>query len=143
MAIHDIESPLQPLVALAAAISSNTNTDGAIIDTANFEMGLVFYLDVISRTDGAYELQIFESDASNMAGATQIVAPKLLPTTLSGNSITAPTAAVTQGSILQKLGVYANKRYVRARIVSTAVTTGATLRVLAVQKGELTPVPTA
>ena len=143
MAIHDIESPLQPTVALAAAISSNTNTDGAILDTANFEMGLVFYLDVIARTDGAYELQIFESDDSSMAGATQIIAPKLLPTTLSTNSITAPTAAVSQGTILSKIGVYANRRYVRPRIVSTTVTTGATIRVIAVQKGEQTPVPTS
>ena len=142
MAVHDIESVLQPRVALAATISSNTNTDGSIIDTANFEGGLLFTLDVTAFTDGAYELQLFESSASDMTGATQITSPNILPTTNTTNSISA-SAAVAAGSILGKIGAYGNLRYVRPRIVSTGVSTGATVRVDVIQKGELTPVATS
>lgn len=141
MSVHDIQSMLQPRLALAATIASNTNTDGSIIDTANFELGTMFTLDVTAFTDGAYELQIFESDSSTMVGATQIVAPKILPTD-SGNSISA-SAATSAGAVLGKIGIYSNRRYVRPRIVSTGVTTGATVRVIVTQKGELTPVATS
>lgn len=141
MAIHDIQSDLQPIVAFAGDIGSDGDNDGAILDTADFELGLMFTLDIPVFVDGSYELQLFESDASDMSGATQIVAPRILPTD-SGNSITA-SAAVAQGSILGKIGAYANLRYVRARVVSTGVTTGATVRVIATQKGEVVPVATS
>lgn len=142
MAVFDIESNLQPRVALAATITTDTDTDGEIIDTADYELGLVFYLDVTAYTAGNYELQLFESDDSGMAGATQIVAPAILPTDLGANSISA-SALVAAGAVLQKIGAYSNKRYVRPRIVSTTTGAGATIRVTVVQKGEYTPVPTS
>ena len=142
MAIKDIESKLQPRVALAATIATDTNTDGSIIDTANFELGLLFTLDVVSFNDGAYELQLFESNDSGMAGATQIVAPAILPTDLGANSISA-SAAVVAGDIVQKIGAYSNLRYVRPRIVSTGTTSGAEVRVTVIQAGEESPVATS
>lgn len=139
MAVHDIESNLLPIVALAAAIGASTTTSGAILDTANNELGLLFLLDVVAYTDGDYELQLFESDDAAMAGAVQIVAPKILPTNLGANSIT-EGAVVAEGAILQKIGAFSNLRYVQARVVSTSVSTGATVRVVAIQKAELSPV---
>ena len=140
--IKDLQSELQPVVALGAVISTNTNTDGAIIDTANFQLGIMFTLDINLFSDGAYELQILESDDSGMSGATQVVAPNILPTDLGANSISA-SALVAQGAILQKIGVFGTKRYLQARIVSTGVTSGATARVTACKAAELVPAATS
>lgn len=142
MAINDIESTLQPRTVLNDNITTNTTTNGSILDTADFELGLVFYLGTANFTDGSYELQLFESDDPAMAGAVQIVAPKILPTTNVANSIT-QSAAVPGGGILQKIGAFSNLRYVQPRVISTGVTTGALISVIAVQKGELSPVETA
>lgn len=138
MSVKDIESKLNFIVALSAVIGSNTTTSGAILDTAAKELGTVFILNVPVFTDGSYELQIFESDDAAMAGATQVVAPKILPTINANDSIT-EAAVVAEGATLQKIGVFSNKRYLQARVVSTGVTTGATVNVIATQAPELTP----
>lgn len=139
MAIKDILSKLQAQTAVLAVISSNTTTNGIILDTANFELGLMFSLTIDAFTDGSYEVQLFESDDSGMAGATQIVAPNILPTDLGANSIS-QAAATISGAPLPKIGAFGNKRYVQARVVSTGVTTGATVHVGVVQEAEQSPV---
>ena len=139
MAVKDILSDLQAQTAVLAVISSNTTTNGIILDTADFELGLMFSLTIDAFSDGTYEVQLFESDDSGMAGATQIVAPNILPTDLGANSIT-QSAATISGAPLPKIGAFANLRYVQARIVSTGVTTGATVHVGVIQKAEQVPV---
>lgn len=138
MAVHDIESELTFSVALAAVISANGTVSGEIIDTAHYELGFVGAADVTAYTDGDHEVQLFESDDSGMSGATQVLAPKILPTTNTSGVLTL-SAAVAAGDVLEKIGAFSTKRYLQFRIVSTSVTTGATLRINVAQRAELRP----
>lgn len=130
MAVKDIVTKLQENVALTAAVTSNTTTVGAILDTADFELGLMFTLYVADFTDGTYTLLLEESDDSGMAGAVTIPTDKLI------GLLPAASAASASGSILGKVGVFSNLRFVRASVVSTGVTTGALATVISTQKAE-------
>ena len=139
MAIKDIESSLQPIVGLDATFVGNTTELGVAFDMQNYEIGILFTLDVFDFTDGTYELQLFEADNSSMTGATQVIAPNILPTDLGANSIS-QNMLVTAGQILEKIGAYGTKRYVQPRVTSTGVTIGAQVRVVCIRQGEIDPV---
>ena len=134
MAVQDIASDLQETVALTAVISSDTTTTGAVIDTADFELGLMFSLGVDAFTDGTYTLLLEEDALIGFASPTVISGDKLIGT------LPAASAASAQGSILGKVGVISNERFVRASIVSTGTTSGATVNVIATEKAETMPV---
>lgn len=134
MAVKDIRSNVKQTVALTAVITTDTTTNGAILDTADFELGLMFGLDITAFTDGTYTLALQESDDSGMAGAVAITGDKLIGT------LPVATAATAQGADLGTVGVISNLRFVRAQIVSAGTTTGATANVIATQVAENMPV---
>ncbi len=134
MAVKEMRSNIAALIALAATINSNTTTNGAIVDTANYDLGVTFLLDCTARTDGTYTFQVFESDDSGMSGATEVTGEKLV------GSVSAITAAIAQAGSVQRLGVIGTKRYLQLRVVSTLVTTGATIRSTVLLGAELVPV---
>lgn len=106
-----------------AAISSDTTTNGEIIDTQDFN-ALTFVMMVGTRTDGTYTLKVQEGDESDLSDAADADASDLVGT-LSDTAVSASNG-------LSKVGYVGNKRYVRASVVSTSVTTGATVGVVAV-----------
>lgn len=119
----DSASNLAPRVGLnTAAISSSTTTNGNIIDTQDFN-SLTFVLNVGARTDGTYTLAIQHGDAANLSDAATPDASDLVGTT----AATAVSAAQT----MSKIGYVGNKRYVRCNVVSTSVSSGATVGVTA------------
>lgn len=124
MSKHDIHNGLLARVALnTAAITSNTTTNGTnIIDTQGYS-GLEFLMTVGARTDGTFSMTIQHGDASDLSDATTVDASDLLGTTAQ----TAANTAQTQ----KRIGYVGNKRYVRANVVSTSVTSGATVGVAA------------
>jgi hypothetical protein len=134
MAKFDIKSKMILQTALAAAIASSTTTNGSILDTANYDLGLTFALSCVAFTDGVYTLQVWTSDDSGMSGEVQLTGDNLIGT---APAVSALSAA---GGTLGVVGVIGNKRYVRVKIVSTGVTSGATVRVLAIQSAEHQPV---
>ncbi|MEE9223039.1 MAG: hypothetical protein V3V40_06240 [Nitrosomonadaceae bacterium] len=134
MAVKDIRSNLLQLVALVRTIASIGTITGAIIDTANFELGLMFSVNV--TTFGAGEtitLILEESDDSGMSGATVISGDQLI------GALPVLTAVVAEGATLETVGVISNKRFVRASI-STVTTNSSTIVVAATQKAENMPV---
>lgn len=108
----------------SAAITTNTNTDGAIIDTAGYE-SLEFYLLTAAITDGTYTLQIFHGNDSGLSDATQATVAN--EEVLGSVAVTSANANSTR-----RIGYVGKKRYVRLRIVSTGVTTGGTMGAVAV-----------
>lgn len=114
------------------AISSNTTTTGAIIDTADFDMGIYFAVDIYAYTDGTFTLKIEDGDDSGLSDAADVSTTQLVY-----GSLPALTAAIAEGGILAKEGIHSTKRYVRASIVSTGVTTGASVQVLAIAGAEV------
>jgi hypothetical protein len=133
MAVKDIRSHAQSNVALSANISTNTTTNGAILDTANFELGLMFTLMASAYTDGTYDVTIEHGNDPALADAAALSSDNLIGT-LANMQLTAVSAS---GAKLKTIGVFGNKRYVRLNIVSTGVTTGADLHVISTQIAEL------
>lgn len=136
MAVHDIRSDLQHSVGDIAIISTNTTTNGAIIDTADFENGLMFAVLISLFTDGVYDFTIEEGDDSGLSDAAAVSIDKLIGT-LAALQL---TAANVEGDVLKTIGLFSNKRFVRINTVSTGVTTGATIVTIVTERGEDMPV---
>jgi len=119
---------------LYAAIASDTTTVGAIFDTADYELGFSVLLSAPVWVDGTYTLKLEESDASDMAGAVDIPAVKLI------GALPVVAAATVNGVALGKIGVFSNLRYIRVSIVSTDfAATGATIQVEVIKHAENCP----
>lgn len=113
-------------------IGSNTTTVGAIFDTRNFDLGIYFALQVAAFTDGVFTLKIEHGDDSGLSDAADVTTAMLVYGTLPSLA-----AATAEGAMLPREGVHSTKRYVRASIVSTGVTTGADAQVLIVKDAEM------
>jgi len=137
MATQDKRSKTLVRRAFNADISSDTNTDGDIIDTAKYDLGIVFTFDITTFADGNYALQVFESDDSGMSGATQVAGDQLIP----GSTAPELDALTAAGAVLTTIGVISNLRFLRARVVSTNTTSGATVIGSVVLGPELMPDP--
>jgi hypothetical protein len=135
MPTRDIRSNLLPKLALNANITTSTTTSGSIIDTADYDLGVMFQLACIAYTDGTYTPNILMSDDSGMAGAVSVPAANLIGT-YAGAVLNALTAG---GATLKTLGVVGTLRYLQFQIVSTSVTSGARIVVENVNKPEILP----
>lgn len=136
MAIKDIRSQNLQQDAFNQFISANGNFDGAILDTADNDGGFMISVMTANYVDGSYSVSIFESDDSGMAGATEITDPQKII----GTSPIVVSAATASGDILETMGVFSNKRYLRVRVVASAVTTGSDVIVVSTQAPEVVPV---
>lgn len=135
MAVRDQVTKMKMVQSSYDAIASDTTTVGAIIDTADFELGFSVFLSAPVWVDGTYTLKLEESDSSTMVGAVVIPTAKLI------GSLPVVAAATVDGAALGKVGVFSNLRYIRVSIVSTDFdATGATIATHVVQHGENCPV---
>ena len=134
MATRDGFSDKLVLEALASTvIGSSTTTVGNIIDTADYDMGVAFFVNVTAFTDGVFTIFLEESDDSGMAGSITVTDDKFIPDTGPVGIIAATTAGF-EGN-----GVFSTLRFIRFNIVSTGVTTGATMSAIVVEQGEYNP----
>tara|TARA_R110000772_G_C13310322_1_gene440410 strand:- start:16524 stop:16949 length:426 start_codon:yes stop_codon:yes gene_type:complete len=140
MAVNDIRSNLSVRLALASvAISTNTTTTGSAIDTSGHELGLMFAVDVSAYTDGTYTLSIETADDSGFSvNLEEIVTGDA--NFLEGADGVALTAVTAVGAKCLTVGAFGNRKFARIKIVSTAVTTGATVSARVVQAAEYSPV---
>lgn len=135
MALADIRSNLIEIVAFNSPITSDTTTTSSFIDTAEFELGLMFSVNLSEFNAGTFTLQLLESDDTIIGNATVISGDQLIGPLPVLTAVTANTTA------LQTVGVISNKRYVWARIVSTGSTSGNNrITVVSTQKGENLPI---
>lgn len=116
-AIRDVRSNLKPLIALEPqTISSDTTTTGEIIDTKDYDGGIVF-TQIVNHTTGTFTPLIEEGDASNMSDASAVADANLIGDVKTGQEA---DAALASGQLVSSLGVVNNtKRYLRYKIVST------------------------
>lgn len=133
MAVKDIRSDLEQKLVLNEAISSDTTTVGAIIDTADFELGLMFAMMVTAFTTGDFTLILEEADTVGFSGSTVISGDQLIGTLPFLDALTA------DGSVLLTVGVISNKQFVRVSVLSDNTGVG-TVQVIATEKGEYLPV---
>lgn len=115
---YDLHSNIQTALALAVqAITTDTTTAGAIIDTAGFE-SLEYTVTSGTLTDGAYAFKLEEGDDSGLSDAADVPAAEIL------GSLTG--FALADDDTVKRVGSIGKKRYQRLSIVSTATTTGGT-----------------
>jgi hypothetical protein len=142
MAVRDMISTMSARLSSHTAITSNGITNGTIMDTAEYDLGVSFVMSAPIRTDGTYKLTFMEGDDSGLTDGTVVPADKIitLANTADDAVITGITAATTgPANLIKRAGVHSTKRYVRAVVNATAVTTGATISVTALLGAELIP----
>lgn len=137
MATRDMRSDIQVRLVFEAAITSDTTTDATAVDTADFDMGVTFAMMASDFTDGEYQLQ-FEDSPDNITFAP-VAAEKIIGPNDPVIALTDATA-IDGTERLKTVGVFSTDRYVKAQIVSTGVTTGADIEVMAILGGEQNPV---
>lgn len=128
---HSSQIVLRGLV--ATAIATNTTTNGDIIDTADFDMGIKFAFDVSAFTDGVYAISYEEGDAANLSDAVAVSSDKIIGAAVSLSAATAATGIHTGN------GLHSTLRFVRAVVTSTGTTSGATVGAVVVEAGEYNP----
>lgn len=122
MASYDQKTSLKALKALnIASIATNTTTAGSSIDTKGFE-SLTLFFELGARTDGTFLPLVQDSDDNSTFA-------DVADTFLIG---TEAEALLNTANTIKSIGYVGKKRYVKASIVSSAVTSGATASATAI-----------
>lgn len=123
MASQDLKNNIHVTKALnIAAISSSTTTAGVEIDTAGYE-SVTFVIESGAYTDGTFTPLVQESDTSGSYSGSVADAD------LIGTEADAALSAAHGRSLV---GYNGKKRYVKLSIVSTSVSSGATVGATAI-----------
>lgn len=117
-----LHSLVSQLAKAAASISSNTTTNGLVIDLQGYEAARI---DIASATitDGSYVCSLQEGTASDGSDMADVAAAQQL-----GSA----SFAATDDNTVKSLSYLGSKRYIRVKIVSTGVTTGGAFSAIAV-----------
>lgn len=127
MATRDIYNNLNDLVAFTTqAVTTDTTTAGAIIDTQGFS-SLLFVMLAGTLTDGTYTPLIEHGDDSGLSDAAAVPDDQL-----NGTEAGAAFAA-TDDDVTKSIGYVGDKRYVRLSLVSASTTSGGTLSAVALR----------
>jgi hypothetical protein len=138
MPVKDLRSDIKVVTAQIDVISTDTTTDGAIIDTSHYENGVAFSYVAAAWTDGTYTPLLEESATGAFAGEETPIADANLIGTEAGAAISAASVELgVQGTI----GIFSTLQFVRSTLVSTGTSTGATIVVSAIVAPELIPSP--
>jgi len=122
MASYEQKTSLKPVKALnITAITSSTTTVGSSIDTKGFE-SLTLFVELGARTDGTFLPLVQDSDDNSTF--IDVIDQFLIGTEAEAQINTANT--------IKTIGYVGKKRYVKLSIVSTAVTSGATVSATAI-----------
>lgn len=97
------------------AITTNTTTVGAIIDTAGFE-SMTYIIQAKTITDGVYDIKLEEGDDSGLSDVAVVPTDQVLDAL--------PQFVAADDNAVKRVGVIGKKRYQRLSVVSTGVTTG-------------------
>ena len=122
MAVREMATTLEVEQLYNATTGAAANTDG--VDGADFELGLTFLMSILAYTTGDFVFSLEESDDDAATDpyvavpARKIVHPNGVQ--VDGNNFSDSLGAVTaNGDLAVKLGVFSNKRFVRAVIAGT------------------------
>jgi len=116
MPTKDIRSNLESQVAQRDTITTNTTTDGASIDTSDFDGGGVFNFSCTGFSAGTFTPLLEESATGAFAGEETAIADANMIGTEAGAALTAVTA---EGGFINSIGIFGTLKFVRSTIVST------------------------
>ena len=116
MSVFDLHNNVFGVSAInSGSITTDTVTNGNIIDTAGFE-ALEFVVQSGAITDGDYVLSLQDGDIANLSDAAAVDDELVLG---SGSAF-----AAADDDTVKRLGYIGKKRYVRLAITSTNTSTG-------------------
>jgi len=125
---YDLHNSVLQKVALTVAdgaISSDTDTDGEVIDTLGFE-SIEFIVQSGTITDGTYVLTVLEDDNVGFASGTEVSSELIL------GAGTDATFLAADDDSAKRIGTISKERWVKLRVTSTGTTTGGALSAVAV-----------
>jgi len=126
MAKKELKSTTKSLVALnTQSISSDTTTNGVIIDTAGYE-SVLFVIQSGTVTDGTFTPLVQEGDDSGLSDAASVGDADLTNTEASSAFVAA------DDNTSKSIGYVGSKRYVKCNIVSASTSSGGTLGAVAI-----------
>jgi len=130
---RDLVNDLNVKSIMRSAISTNTTTVSTAIDTYGYDKTM-FVAQLTAFTDGAYAISLTECDTVG-GSYTAVPAANLILDNMALN-----TALPTLGtSNLAKQGCFGTKQFIKASVVSTSITTGATVNICAIQEANIKP----
>ena len=126
MASRDLHNNIKvtPAINPGAAITGNSTTDSATIDTQGAE-SLEFVIQSGTITDGAFAYKLQEGDAANLSDVADVAAADCLGA--------AGSFAATDDNVVKRIGYKGSKRYVRVRLTQSGATSGGVMGAVAVQ----------
>ena len=114
MAVKSMSSSLDLSSAMPyLRIQIARTVNGFIIDTSDYEAGLVFFFGIFDRLGGEFVYKIYEGDKSDMSDAVLIPPEKFTSSNIDFSGEISP------GESLYKVGIFSNKRYVRLDVISS------------------------
>ena len=138
MPTRDIRSNLESKVVQRDTITTNTTTDGFIIDTSDFDGGIVFNFSCTSFSAGTFTPLLEESDVNTFGGEESAIADENMQGTEAGAALTAVTA---EGDVINSIGIVGTKKFVRSTIVSTGASGNNLIEVTISAVPEVAPSP--
>jgi hypothetical protein len=135
MPVRDLKNNVALDLNLYHEFTSSSTHTGAVLDTADYDSGIMFGFALPAWADGTYTPSFDESDTGT-SGWTAIPAEQLIGT-IADVTLDAQTA---EGDVMPTIGILSTKRYIRANVVASGVTSGATSLAVVAKMPELKPV---
>jgi hypothetical protein len=131
----DIRSNIRQDVLLNTTVATDTDTNSSSLDLKGYQSGHMLSLCLATFTDGVYHIsKLQESDDDSVWSDVD-------SDSYIGAIPTSDLTAVTGEERLETIAVrQPTKRYLRAVITSTGVTTGADVVVISARQGDILPV---
>ncbi len=108
------------------AISTDTNTDGIVIDTKGAR-DVNFGIQCHGFTDGTYTIQVLEDDVVGMGSASVIAAADI-----NGDQYNTAITPASDDVVHVSINRTSHKQFVQLRVVSASTTSGAELSAVCV-----------
>ena len=137
MSIQEVCSKQKVILAMNSDIVSATTTYSTIIDTADYDLGVYFASAILGNDSTSFSavFTIQEGDESNMSDASDVINDKLV---YKGAVALSALTSVAAGVI--KEAVFATKRYLRIKVVTTGHGVDIQAVIFAIANPELSPV---
>lgn len=102
----------------------NGTHHGNIIDTADYDLGNGLFFCIPQIDVGTFNFALTEGEDPALGDGTDVPPEKIIGVLPTINSVSA------DGSVLNKVGVFSNKRYLRVSLITTGLATDTPTRVM-------------
>lgn len=139
MPSKDLTTSLKNEIALnIQAITTDTTTTGNIIDVSDAGRANLTFISG-AYTDGSYVILLEESDSSSFATSNVVVDADMLGEDPDSSDAPELQTTIAAAHKIKKLGYVGIKSHIRAKVVSTATTSGATLGCIVEKEPRIKP----